>query len=91
MSAPTDKEMELLRLVAGNGGAMNHEETELSEFCDDNAEPCDVFNACHYKGWLRSAHDFWTDNSTVHLTDAGKARVFDATVSAYKKGPPCSS
>lgn len=80
MEPPTEKEIELLRLVAGSGGSMSHEEPELNEFCDDDAEPSDVFNACHYKGWLRSAHDFWTDNSTVYLTDAGKARVFDASV-----------
>lgn len=75
---PTAKEMTLLRLIADHGGSMTHDDPKLDDFCDDDAKPCDVFNTCHSKGWLVSRHDFWTDVSTVRLTDAGKARVFDA-------------
>lgn len=76
MHVPSAAEMKMLCLIARNGGRMSHDEPELNEFCDD-AVHLDVFNACSAKGWTRNTHDYMTDISTVHLTDAGKARVWD--------------
>ena len=73
---PSKAEMKMLCLIARCGGSMGHDEPALNEFCNDSV-PVDVFNACSGHGWTRNTHDYLTDASRVHLTDAGKARVWD--------------
>lgn len=73
---PTDKELELLRLVA-TAPCLDHEDERLAPYCDDASTQSrpDTFNACEDMGWIKSWHDTNTSNSTVEITDAGKAAI----------------
>lgn len=66
-----------LRVVATARTRMDHEDTALLPFMDDNStlSAPDIFNQCHDAGWLKSWHDNRMDCSYVELTDAGKAAL----------------
>jgi hypothetical protein len=71
----TPERLDCLRTVLHGGGSLNHDAAQLAPFCDDAStltKP-DVFNQCHDAGWLRSLHDDRTGNSTVYLTQEGRA------------------
>ena len=75
--SPTPRELELLRLIASEGGRMSHDDERLTPFCDDAStltEP-DIFNACHDLDWLHTLHNTITGDSTVTLTDRGRAAL----------------
>lgn len=76
---PTKRERRLLKLLADNGGAMNHEEKALDPFSDDNGRKVDTFNRCSAEGWIRSTHNSDTDESIAYLTEAGRAALAAST------------
>lgn len=81
----TPDRIRCLRVIASEGGKLDHEAECLASFCDDKStltKP-DVFNQCHDAGWLMSRHDDRTDTSYVYLTDDGReALVLFASVAS---------
>lgn len=76
----TPERLACLKVVAAAHISMNHDDTALLPFLDDNStlrEP-DTFNQCHDAGWLKSWHDSRIDMSYVELTDAGRAALTSA-------------
>lgn len=43
-------------------------------YCGDY-EPTDTYNRAHELGWARTTHDTSSDDSTLFITDAGRAAL----------------
>ena len=71
----TAKEKRLLKLLADNGGAMDHDNKSLDPFSGDNGKRADTFNRCAAQGWIRSTHDSDASESIAYLTDVGRDAV----------------
>lgn len=74
------KEITLLRIIAGMGGETDSSEGKwqwLNWFCSDEIHNVqdDTFNRCNEKGWLRTTHNSDMDTSTTTLTAAGRAAL----------------
>jgi hypothetical protein len=69
-----EKAVELLKMVAGEGGSMEGDDGRLDPFCDDMPAGNDTINLCFNAGYLEQ-RQYGDDDFYIVLLDKGRAAL----------------